>query len=114
MTACVPTLKPLFNRPLHYPWSGKSWRRTLSGVRTQCEDTDRLHSHTLNLHDLSTPQVTKGLYESTGRNLVEIEGGWRYVGADGAYMGSTDGHLDRGEREGIRKKTEFTLEVSNQ
>ncbi len=113
MAACVPTLKPLFNRPLRYPWSGKSWRRTLSRVETQCEDTDRLHHHTLNLHELSTPQVSRGLYESAGRNLVEIEGGWRYAGADGAYTESTDERLSRGEVGGIRKMTEFTLEVSN-
>lgn len=113
MTACVPTLKPLFNRPLRYPWSGKSWMRTLSGVKTSCEDTDRLHNHAVHLHELSTPQVSRGLYESAGRNLVEIEGGWRSAGADGAYTESTDERLSRGEVVGIRKMTEITLEVSN-
>ena len=113
MTACVPTLKPLFNRPLRYSWSGKSWRRTLSRVKTPCEDTDRLHDHALNLHDLSTPQVSRGLYESAGRNLVEIEGGWEYAGADRANMESTGERHSRGEGMGIRKMTEITLEVSN-
>ena len=113
MAACVPTLRPLFNRTIRHPWSGKTWMRTLSGVKTPCEDTDRLHNHALNLRDLSMPQVSRGLYESTGRNLVEIEGGWEYAGADRAYMESTRGHLSRGEGMGITKMTEITLEVSN-
>lgn len=112
MTACVPTLKPLFNRPLRYSWSGKRWTRTLSGVKTGCEDTDRLHNRTLNLHELSTPQVSKGLYGSPGRHLVEIEGGWKYAGANGLHTGITDERLSRGEGEGIQKMTEITLEVS--
>ena len=112
MTACVPTLKPLFNKPLHHPWSSKDWTRTLSGVKIGYEDTDRLHNRTLNLHELSTPQVAKGRYDSPARNLVEIEGGWKYAGASGLYTGSTNERLDRGEGEGIRKITEFTLEVS--
>ena len=113
MTACVPTLKPLFNRSLRHPWSGKIWMRTLSGVKTPWEDTDCLHNHALNLHDLSTPQVSRGLYESAGRNLVEIEGGWGDAGADREYMKNTDERLSRGEDMGIRKITEITLEVSN-
>ena len=109
MTACVPTLKPLSNRPLRYPWSGNGWTRTLSGVKIGCDDTDRLHKHTLNLHEISTPQVSQGLYDSAGRNLVEIEGGWKYAGPSGLYRGNTD---SRGEGEGFRKMTEFTLEMT--
>ena len=87
--------------------------RTPSGVKAPWEDTDRLHNHALNLHDLSTPQVSRGLYESAGRNLVEIESGWGHAGLDRAYMNTTDERLSRGEDTGIRKMTEITLEVSN-
>ena len=87
--------------------------RTLSGVKTPWEDTDRLHNHALNLQDLSTPQVSRGLYESTGRDLVEIESGGGHAELDRAYMKNNDERLSRGEDMEIRKTIELTLEVSN-
>ena len=86
MAACIPTLKPLFNRTLRYPWSGKSWVQLLSGGKEPCEDTDRLHDQEPNLHDISTTQVSRGLYEPAGRNLVEIEDDWRYAGSKEEYI----------------------------
>ena len=113
IAACVPTLKPLFKRTLRYPWSGKIWVQLLSGGKKPSEDTDRLHDQALNLHNISTPQASRGVYEPAGRNLVEIEGDWRYAGSKGEYMESSNEPLNRGEGTGIRKMTEVTLKVSN-
>ncbi|CAD6567800.1 MAG: hypothetical protein ASARMPRED_001148 [Alectoria sarmentosa] len=107
IAACIPTLKPLFDTSLRFPWSTRGWSRKLAGEESgpshNSEEDDKRRLQPAPQHNvhLNTFPVNQDAYlrdDGRERNRVEIKGG-------GQESRSTEG-LGLG-RDGIRMETEF-------
>jgi hypothetical protein len=86
IAACIPALKPLFKKDLHFPWS-KNWSYPWSkgydggGYRANSDSEQQLRPLPAQKKGLYYPNV--GVVEGNGRHVVEVKPPGGKVGEEG-------------------------------
>ena len=111
ITACIPTLRPLFSRATRYPWSKNGWSRKVRDNSAQPHGEENHRLHKVALHTI-VPTVPPDLSTSISRNEVAIVAGSTRPGFGGNSSSrngeSRDGFV--GTDEGIMENTGFAFD----